>query len=86
MPSGGGRRDERGVVLPTGLMVGSILAVALAAVAFVLTAHPAQKETATTVARGQRAGLLRLVVACRLGGHLADSSGSRVLFVSHRKA
>lgn len=44
------RRDQRGVVLPTGLMVGSILAVALAAVAFVLTAHPPQKHVATTVA------------------------------------
>ena len=45
------RRDQRGVVLPTGLMVGSIFAVALAAVAFVLTAHPADKQTATQVAR-----------------------------------
>src|SRR5690349_4845420 len=32
-------------------MVGSIFAVALAAVAFVLTAHPADKQTATNVSR-----------------------------------
>jgi len=50
-PRLGRRPDERGVVLPTGLMVGSIIAVALAAVAFVLTAHPPQNDTATTVAR-----------------------------------
>lgn len=50
------RRDQRGVVLPTSVMFISIVAVAAAAIAFVLTARPHQApEQAVPVAQPSQA-------------------------------